>query len=145
MLDLDGFSSSWDNIVCFYAGCSYSFEHELVESGIELSNRSQGKNCAMFYSNIKLADVGVFNGIKMVVTMRPVPKTLLHTAVAITAQYPSHHGTPIHIGDPLRIGISDINKPDQGEWQEVDEDSVFVFWACGVSNRGAIASASKCT
>ncbi len=144
MMDLDGFSSTWDDIVCFYTGCSYTFEHVLIENGIELSNLKAGKNCSIYCTNVTLRDSGPFAEIRMNVSMRPIQKSLLNTAVTITAQYPHHHGAPVHIGDPLRIGITDITKPENGDWQvTLDDDSVFVFWACGVSNTAAITAASK--
>lgn len=144
MLDLDGFSYLWDDIVCFYTGCSFSFEHVLVENGIKLLNLQAGKNCSIYPTNIMLEDSGPFSGIKMVVSMRPIRKSLLETAVSVTAQFPHHHGAPIHIGNPARIGIPDVAKPDIGDSQvSVDDDSVFVFWACGVTNRMAIAAAGE--
>ncbi len=144
MCDLDGFSYMWDDIVCFYIGCSFSFEHLLVENGIKLPNLKAGKNCSMYLTNIMLHNSGPFTGIKMYVSMRPIQKSLLEIAVTITAQYPSHHGAPVHIGNPARIGIVDITKPDKGDWQvDIDDDSVFVFWACGVSGGMAIAAAGE--
>ncbi len=130
--------------MCFYIGCSFSFEHVLVDNDIKLSNLEAGKNCSMYSTNIMLEDSGPFAGIKMFVSMRPIRKSLLETAVTVTAKFPHHHGAPIHIGDPVRIGITDITKPDHGDWQVgVEDDSVFVFWACGVTNGMAIAAASE--
>jgi len=144
MLDLDGFSEQWPDIVSFYIGCSFSFEHELMENGIELPNLKDGKNCSMYNSNIKLEDHGVFKDVTMAVTMRPVPKSLLIRAVSITAQYPNQHGAPLHIGDPVRIGIMDADKTYQEKQPSIYDDTVFVFWAGGISNyRMAFTAASK--
>ena len=53
------------------------------------------------------------------------------------------HGAPVHIGDPHRIGIADIMKPDFGDaWPPQSPDDVPVFWACGVTPQ-AVAMASK--
>jgi len=43
------------------------------------------------------------------------------------------HGAPVHIGDPERIGITDLAKPDYGDVAEIKDDEVPVFWACGVT------------
>ena len=79
----------------------------------------------------------------MFTTMRPVPKELLAKAVAITAQFPDAHGAPIHIGDPARIGISDISKPELGDRVTIEDGEVPVFWACGVTVKEAVAAISK--
>ena len=142
-LDLDGFSQVWGDIVSFYIGCSFSVEEKLIEGGVELRNLKAGKDCSMFKTSLTLEGAGVFTGVQMVVSMRLIPKHLLHTAVLITAQYPDYHGAPIHIGDPLRIGVCDISKADFGDCQVAfKEDDVPVFWACGLSVIEAVASAS---
>ena len=142
-LDLDGFSHMWGDIVSFYIGCSYSFEDKLMKGGIELANLTAGKNCSIFNTSLTLESSGVFKDVQMITSMRPIPKHLLQTAVSISAQYPDCHGAPIHIGDPLRIGVRDISKADFGDSQVVfNKDDVPVFWACGVTNSKAIASAS---
>ncbi len=38
-----------------------------------------------------------------------------------------------YIGDPARLGIADLAKPDFGEASQVREGEVPVFWACGVT------------
>ena len=143
ILDLDGFSQTWGDVVSFYIGCSFSFEDKLIEGGVELANLKAGKNCSMFKTNLTLEGAGVFTGVQMVVSMRPIPKHLLQTSISTTAQYPDYHGAPIHIGDPFRIGACDISKADFGDCQVAfKEDDVPVFWACGVSVIEAVASAS---
>ena len=52
------------------------------------------------------------------------------------------HGAPLHIGDPERIGIKDMKQPDYGDYVEIKEDEVPVFWACGVTPQ-AVALTSK--
>ena len=114
-----------------------------MKGGIELPNRKAGKDCSMFKTSLTLEGAGVFKDVQMITSMRLSPKHLLQTAVSISAQYPDHHGAPIHIGDPLRIGVRDISKADFGDSQVAfKEDDVPVFWACGHSVVEAIASAS---
>ena len=141
-LDLSGFDSMWDNYTSFYLGCSFTFETSLRESGIEVANTLKGKNASMYSSNIVLYSVGPFNG-KMTVTMRMVAENQLEKAFMISGQCPDHHGAPVHIGDPSRIGIDDIMKPDKGDPPVDGNSGVPVFWACGVTAQEAIFSASK--
>lgn len=114
-----------------------------MESGVDLRNTREGKTVSMYTSNISLEPVGPFEG-KMTVSMRMIEKSQLAKAFTISSRYPDHHGAPVHIGDPSRIGISDIMKPDGGTPPvEVREEEVPMFWACGVTGREAIFSASK--
>ena len=76
--------------------------------------------------------LSVFSG-KMVVSMRPLPRDQIVKAVNITSSMPRVHGTPIQIGHPEQIGISDINKPDFGDAVTVKPGETPVFWACGVT------------
>ena len=50
--------------------------------------------------------------------------------------------TPIEIGDPERIGITDLAKPDYGDRVQIKEGEVPIFWACGVTPQ-AVALRSK--
>ena len=138
-LDLGGFS--WEDKVSFYTGCSFTFEEALESVGVKVRNIMEKKNVSMFKTSLRLYKVGAFD-CEMIVTMRPVRSDLLVKAVAITAKFPDAHGAPVHIGNPARIGITDLSKPDHGNTVEVKEGEVPVFWACGVSNKEAIESAS---
>ena len=142
ILDLSGFNSMWDNYTSFYLGCSFTFETALLENGVELANTLKGKNASMYSSNIALYSIGPFEG-KMTVTMRMIAENQLEKAFMISSQYPDHHGAPVHIGDPTRIGINDIMKPDKGDPPMERNGGVPVFWACGVTVQEAIFSASK--
>ena len=140
--DLQGFS--WEDRVTFYLGCSFSFEDALTKAGIEVRNITEGKNVSMYETNIQLNKVGAFD-CKMFVTMRPIHRDHVARAIAITAQFPDAHGAPIHIGDPTRIGIMDLAKPNRGDPVEVRDGEVPVFWACGFTVKEAVMSASEFT
>src|SRR5258707_257511 len=75
---------------------------------------------------------GRFGG-PMVVSRRRTPAPLVPRAVTVTARYPMAHGSPLHIGDPARIGIADVHKPDWGEPPTILPGEEPVFWACGVT------------
>ena len=129
-----------DDLVSFVLGCSFSFEQALIEEGIRLRHVEQGKNVAMFRTNIATTPAGRFSG-PMVVTMRPMKAADAIRATQITSRFPNVHGAPVHIGDPALIGIADLAKPDYGDAVPVGEDELPVFWGCGVTPQSVIAAA----
>lgn len=130
--------SFWrEDLVSFLIGCSFSFESELLEAGIEVRHISMGCNVPMYITNIECEPAGIFSG-KMVVSMRPIPYGQLVKAVTVTEQMPKVHGTPIHIGDPSVIGIKDVNRPDFGDAVPVKPGEVPVFWCCGVTPQSVV-------
>jgi uncharacterized protein YcsI (UPF0317 family) len=129
-----------DDLVSFVLGCSFSFEQALIEEGIRLRHVEQGKNVAMFRTNIATTPAGRFSG-PMVVTMRPMKAADAIRATQITSRFPNVHGAPVHIGDPALIGIADLAKPDYGDAVDVLPDELPVFWACGVTPQVALQQA----
>ena len=130
--------SFWrEDLVSFLIGCSFSFESELLEAGIEVRHISMGCNVPMYITNIECEPAGIFSG-KMVVSMRPIPYGQLVKAVTVTEQMPKVHGTPIHIGDPSVIGIRDVNRPDFGDAVPIKPREVPVFWCCGVTPQSVV-------
>ena len=45
------------------------------------------------------------------------------------------------MGDPEKIGITDIDHPDYGDPVEIREGEIPVFWACGVTPQAAVERA----
>lgn len=125
------------DLVSFLIGCSFSFESELLDAGIEVRQISLGCNVPMYITNIECEPAGIFSG-KMVVSMRPIPYEQIVKAVTVTGQMPRVHGTPIHIGDPSVIGITDIGKPDFGDAVPIYPGEVPVFWCCGVTPQSVV-------
>ena len=136
---LDATSYWTDDTVAFLIGCSFTFEQALLDNGVPLAHIEQGKNVAMYRTNIDCEPAGVFSG-KMVVSMRPIPAALVSDAVRITSRYPAVHGAPVHVGDPAAIGISDLGAPDFGEAIDIPPGTVPVFWACGVTPQSIVMS-----
>ena len=135
-------SGIWrDDLVAFLLGCSYTFEHALVEAGIPLRHVERGTSVPMYISSLRCLAAGRFDG-PMVVSRRPVRPPLLGLALEISARYPHAHGSPIHIADPRTIGISDLARPDYGDPVDLVDDEVPVFWACGVTPQ-AVARESR--
>ena len=126
-----------EGLVSFVIGCSFSFEQALIEAGIPLRHVQQGRNVAMYRTNIDTTPAGPFHG-PMVVSMRPLAPQHVALAVEVTGRMPNVHGAPIHIGDPAAIGIADLTKPDFGDPVAILPDEVPVFWACGVTPQSAV-------
>ena len=135
-------SDLWQaDFVSFVLGCSFSFEQALMDEGIRLRHVDQGRNVAMYRTNIATVQAGPFRG-PMVVTMRPLSATDAIRAVQITSRYPAVHGAPVHLGDPAQIGIHSLTKPDYGDAVDVLPGEVPVFWACGVTPQAALVQAA---
>jgi uncharacterized protein YcsI (UPF0317 family) len=131
-------SSYWsDDLVAFIIGCSFSFESELIEAGIEMRHNTMGRNVSMYLTNKACTPAGSMSG-NTVVSMRPIPYDQVVKAVQISGAIPKVHGAPIHIGDPAAIGIADINQPDFGDPVEIKDGEVPVFWACGVTPQSIV-------
>lgn len=131
-------SNLWrDDLVSFVIGCSFSFESDLIDAGIEMRHNTMGRNVSMYMTNIECRPAGKMKG-KMVVSMRPLPyKDIVH-ATMLSGAIPSVHGAPVHIGDPAAIGIRDIEHPEFGDPVDIHEGEVPVFWACGVTPQSIV-------
>ena len=139
--ELHDISDLWrDDLVSFVLGCSFSFEEALIDDGIEIRNVSEGVNVPMCRTDIDCNTTGRFES-KMVVSMRPMIPSDAIRAIQICTRFPSVHGAPIHFGDPAKIGIKDIDKPDFGDAVTIRNDEVPVFWACGVTPQVAVEQA----
>ena len=129
-----------DDFVTFLLGCSFSFEEALLKNDIPVRHIEEGRNVPMFKTSIPVAPAGIFKG-NLVVTMRPIPESLVVRAVQITTRYAMVHGAPVHIGRPEAIGINDLSAPDYGDPVTVRHGEVPVFWACGVTPQAVIQEA----
>jgi len=128
------------DFVSVVLGCSFSFEQALMDEGIRLRHVEQGRNVAMFRTNIPTTAAGRFGG-PLVVTMRPLKAADAVRAVQITSRYPAVHGAPVHLGEPALIGITNLSTPDYGDAVDVMPDEIPVFWACGVTPQAALVQA----
>jgi len=129
-----------DDLVAFLLGCSFTFEHALVEAGVPPRNVELDTMVSMFVSNIACVRAGRFHG-PMVVTMRPIAKERVELVRELSARYPHAHGAPIHVGDPAAIGIADLQRPDYGEPVPVRAGEIPVFWGCGVTPQAVAVKA----
>jgi uncharacterized protein YcsI (UPF0317 family) len=129
-----------EDLVAFLLGCSFTFEHALVEAGIPPRNVELDTKVSMFISNIACVPAGRFHG-PMVVTMRPIPEARVDLVRELSARYPHAHGGPVHAGAPEAIGIADLGRPDYGDPVVIHPDEVPVFWACGVTPQAVAVEA----
>ncbi|WP_342605329.1 putative hydro-lyase [Peribacillus sp. FSL E2-0159] len=133
MEEVTDISDYWeDDMVGFLIGCSFTFEHALLNNDISIRHIEENCNVPMYKTNISCVEAGVFHG-KMVASMRPIPQKDVVRAAQVTSRFPAVHGGPIHIGDPEAIGVSNIKQPDFGDAVTIREGEVPVFWACGVT------------
>ena len=129
-----------DDLVTFLIGCSFTFEHALLEAGLPVRHIEMNRNVPMYRTNIACKPAGRFAG-PMVVSMRPMLPEQAIRATAICSRFPLAHGAPVHFGDPATIGIADLNWPDYGDAVEIRPGEVPVFWACGVTPQAVLMQA----
>lgn len=130
--------SLWrEDLVAFLIGCSFSFENALLNAGLPVRHIEEGKNVPMYKTHLNCLPTQQFSS-PLVVSMRPMPMHHVVRAVEITSRYGKAHGSPIHIGNPEAIGITDLENPDYGDAVSIYEHEVPVFWACGVTTQTAI-------
>jgi uncharacterized protein YcsI (UPF0317 family) len=121
-----------DDLVAFLIGCSFTFESALMQAGLPVRHIEQGRNVPMYRTNIACRPAGAFRG-PMVVSMRPMTPGQAEQATRICKRFPLAHGAPVHVGDPIGIGVRDLDQPDFGDPVEIRAGEVPVFWACGVT------------
>lgn len=129
-----------DDLVSFLLGCSFTFEHALIEAGVSVRNVECGTMVPKFVSSLNCLPAGRFHG-PMVVSMRPILEAQVQLVRELSARYPHAHGTPIHVGDPKAIGIADLGRPDYGEPVLLHPGEVPVFWGCGVTPQAVAVKA----
>jgi len=143
LADVSDITDVWrDDLVPFVLGCSLSFEAVLVQAGVRLRHYELGTTCSAYVSNIETARAGPFET-DLIVTMRAIRRDQKERVIDVTRRFPESHGEPVHTGDPAAIGIKDLadNIEDIG-LNDVREDEVPMFWACGVTAMEAVRAAA---
>ncbi|MEO5743332.1 MAG: putative hydro-lyase [Terracoccus sp.] len=125
------------DLVTFLLGCSFTFEHPLREAGIPVRHIDADRNVPMYITSRPCRTAGRFAG-PLVVSMRAMPADQVVDAVRVTSRYPAMHGAPVHVGDPARLGITDLDHPDFGDPPVIEPGDVPLFWACGVTPQAAV-------
>lgn len=122
--------------VAFLLGCSFTFEEALIQAGVPVRHQELACTVPMYRTDVQCRAAGAFRG-RMVVSMRPIPTSMVSRAVQVTGRFPAAHGAPVHVGDPAAIGIDDLGSPDYGDPVPVAPDEIPVFWGCGVTPQSA--------
>lgn len=139
--EVDTLEGLWrEDLIAFALGCSFTFEHALMQSGIALRHIDEDRTVPMYRTALETVPAGAFGG-GMVVSMRPIRTEDLEQVASISSRFPQAHGGPVHVGSPATIGIEDINAPDWGEPATILPGETPVFWACGVTPQNAILRA----
>ena len=76
-----------DNMVAFAIGCSFTFEHAILQAGISLWHVEKNHTIPMFKTNIDTVKAGPFSG-PMVVSMRAIAANRLEEIKAISLHSP---------------------------------------------------------
>lgn len=140
--EVQNINDYWEeDFVGFLLGCSFTFENALMHADIPVRNIEEKHNVPMYITNIRCKTAGKFNG-PLVVSMRPIPSHQVVKAIQVTSRFPGVHGAPVHLGDPSKIGIKNIERPDFGEPSTIKPGEVPVFWACGVTPQAIAIEAS---
>jgi uncharacterized protein YcsI (UPF0317 family) len=126
-------------MVSFLLGCSFSFENAMLAAGLPVRNIEEGKNVSMYVTGRDCRPAGPFRS-RLVVTMRPMTPQQAVRAVQVTTRFHLTHGAPVHMGDPERIGIRDLARPEYGDPVTIRPEEIPVFWACGVTSQLAATS-----
>ena len=129
-----------EDMVSFLLGCSFSFENAMLAAGLPIRNLEENKNVSMYITNKGCIPAGPFSA-QLVVTMRPMTPEQAVRAVQVTTRFHLTHGAPVHLGEPTKIGINDLDKPDFGDPVKIHPGEIPVFWACGVTSQLAATSA----
>jgi uncharacterized protein YcsI (UPF0317 family) len=135
-------SDVWrEDLVAFLIGCSFTFERALLAAELPVRHVEMGVNVPMYTTTVACHPAGRFSG-PLVVSMRPMTPAQAIRATQVTSRYTAVHGAPVHVGDPLALGIAALASPQYGDPVEIRSGEVPVFWACGVTPQ-AVAAASR--
>lgn len=129
-----------DDLVTIVLGCSFSFEHALMEAGVPLRHIEEGNVSPMYPTSIDTVPVGPFAS-KLIVSMRFFRPADAIRAIQVSSRYPAFHGAPVHIGKPGMIGVDPSRSYGGHGLKEGRDDELPVFWACSAVAQFAIESA----
>jgi uncharacterized protein YcsI (UPF0317 family) len=123
----------------FLIGCSFSCDGALMDAGIPLRSADAHLNIPMYKTNVPCVPAGKFHG-NLVVSMKPIPCTMITKEVLITQKFPYAHGAPLCVGgNGSALGILDLQHPDWGDPIAFDANvDVPVFHACGVTPQNVL-------
>jgi uncharacterized protein YcsI (UPF0317 family) len=126
----DDIKDYWrDDLVCFLIGCARRID--LIFNAARVEYRKVGS----FSSNIQCLPSGSFRGHQVVQCYLFKDTHSVLRAIQISSRFPAMHGSPVHIGNPAVIGISDLCHPEQPPVliPPKETNEIALFWACAAS------------
>ncbi len=131
-----------DDLVGFLIGCSISVDPFLKSANIQYRFR------AGYLTNLQCHPVGPFKG-PMICSCRIYRNSFeAIKSIVVSARFPLAHGTPVHIGDPTLIGVTDLTSPaERATGADISKESlkpgeIATFTPAGASG-SSIARESK--
>jgi uncharacterized protein YcsI (UPF0317 family) len=127
-----------DDFVAFLIGAATSFFWALQAANLDF--RLLGD----YYSSIACISAGPFEGPMVISGWAFKSSHDAVRAIQISSRHLASHGPPIHIGDPARLGIRDITKPEVpiDPVPAPGPDEILLWWGCGVTPQ-TVALAAK--
>lgn len=121
-----------DDLVAFCIGCGGTFLWSLEAANIKYGELGD------FTTNIPMVPAGRFHGNLGVETRVYKNWHDVVRSIQISSRFLDFHGTPIHIGDPEKIGIKDLSKPDLWkpalwDYKPLEPDEIIVFHPTGAT------------
>jgi len=136
--ELGEIGSIWrDDLVAFAVGCWFSMEEAIAADDIRQRHIELGIQGALFITSHPAVPAGRLSG-PLVVSMRPFAAGDVARVTEITGRFQRTHGGPIHVGDPVALGIAAIDEPDFGEVLVPLAGEVPMFWGCGLTGLVAL-------
>lgn len=126
LTDIEAYWRKHSVLILF--GFSHTLDAPMRRASVEVSSAAP----PVYTTTVSNTLAGDLGG-TLVVSMRPVARTLANQAVLVTARYPSRHGAPVLIGNPETLGITDLQAPDFGVLPSIGRGDLRVFWARGMT------------
>jgi len=130
-----------EDLVTFFLGCSRSFLWALRAANVPWTRYGAYK------TEIPCKPAGMFKG-PLCVSVRSFKNSFDATrAIQISSRHLLMHGPPVYIGDPEKIGIKGLGKPDSFNPHRPNvatpgKDEIMMYWGCGITPQ-AVAVESK--
>lgn len=136
--DVNNITQLWQADLVTFALASYlSYDYALDCVGLKSSAINPLHGLPLYISTLPCQTAGIFSGFH-VVSMRPFTPSKLIKAIQVGTINRSPHGTPVHLGKPKEIGISDLSKPAFGEPIAIEKGCMPAFWTSNMTAQLAI-------
>jgi len=121
-----------DDLIGFLLGCAESFDWAIMDANVHC------RPIGVWATNIPCVPAGPFHGNLWVSCRLCETAHDAVRAIQITSRHILMHGPPVHIGDPVAIGINDLSQPDlptRGQNVPPRPSEIALFWPCSATLR----------